>query len=444
MRASLLTTKLYIPPPRAGLVPRTRLMQRLDEGLRAGHKLTLVSAPAGFGKTTLIAEWICHLPRDVAWVSLDEEDNDPARFLTYLTAALKQVSPAIGQAEYPTLQLPDAPPIQAVVDSLIHNVAEAPSASVLVLDDYHFITSPAIHQAVGQFLENHLPTLHIVIVTRADPPLPVHQLRARGQMTELRVRDLRFTPDEATAFLREAMGLSITAEMIDALEKRTEGWITGLQLAALTLQQDHEGGEAFVAAFTGDERHVMDYLMEEVLARQPAEVRDFLQQTSILDQLTAPLCNAVTGRDDGQVMLEMLEATNVFLIPLDHRRGRYRYHRLFRRFLHATLDPEEKRGLHSRAKRWYEAQGEAEQAARHATPDAESDSAAYPLVEHLSGRELEVLQLIAAGRKNREIAQELVITLGTVKRHATNIYGKLGVHSRTQAVAKARELGFFK
>jgi LuxR family maltose regulon positive regulatory protein len=303
MDIPLLTTKLHIPPPRPNLVERRRLIERLDESLRLGCKLTLVSAPAGFGKTTLLSEWVGAIERPVAWLSLDEGDNDPARFLAYLIAALQQVNGATGQLAQSLPRSPqvplaapapqaDAQANEAPVTALINDIVEAAIPLVLVLDDYHLIHAAPIHQTVRLLLEHQPPQMHLVISTRADPPLPLPRLRARGQVTEMRARDLRFTEKEAAAFLDRTMGLHLSSEMVAALESRTEGWVAGLQLASLSLQDRHDA-DVSIAAFSGDDRHVMDYLVEEVLHHQSESIQAFLLQTSILDHLSGPLCDAV-------------------------------------------------------------------------------------------------------------------------------------------------------
>jgi len=390
---ALLTTKLYIPLPRPNLVPRPRLIRHLDAGLRHGHRLTLVSAPPGFGKTTLVSEWVCASTREVAWVSLDEGDDDPVQFLNYLVAALQQVDGRIGRTIQPMLNAPGFAPasaasLQGLVTPLINDITAA-APLILVLDDYQLISSPAVHQIVQFLLEHQPPPLHTVLGTRKDPPLSLHQLRARGQITEIRERDLRFTPEEAAAFLNQTMGLQLPPEAVAALEARTEGWIAGLQLAALAmqgmvtqgpaLQKSPADAHAFIAAYTGDDRYVTDYLVAEVLQRQPEPVRRFLQQTAVLDRLTAPLCDALrfgypktpgavrsTGTEDSQAILEHLERANLFLIPLDHQHQWYRYHRLFAGVLRATLNPGQKSILHQRATRWYEDQGHLRPAIHHA------------------------------------------------------------------------------
>ncbi|MGC9394041.1 MAG: AAA family ATPase [Anaerolineae bacterium] len=377
MPTSLMVTKLYIPPSRPNLVARPRLLAQLDEGLHAGKRLALLSAPAGFGKTTLITEWVCATAREIAWLSLDEGDNDPLHFLAYLIAALQQADGRIGRSVQALLQpagltQTNATSFQRLIAPLVADITSAGTPLVLVLDDYHFITNDAVHDITRLLLENQPPIMHTVINTREDPALPLPRLRARDQIVELRERDLRFTAEEAAAFLSQTMHLTLSPQIVEALEARTEGWIAGLQLAALALQDmaTHQGGLAdtrtFIAAFSGDNRYVLDYLVAEVLQRQPPTTRDFLRQTVILDRLTGPLCDAVTGRDDSQAMLERLDTANLFLIPLDHRREWYRYHRLFAETLRPTLPPANAGRLHQRAALWYESQGEMQSAIQHA------------------------------------------------------------------------------
>jgi LuxR family maltose regulon positive regulatory protein len=373
----LLVSKLYIPPPRPNLVARPRLLRRLQEGLQQRHRLTLVSAPAGSGKTTLVTEWVCQVPREVAWVSLDEEDGDPVRFLTYLIAALQQVDGRIGHTVQQILQGPQVPPIRSLVTPLVADIVGADTALILVLDDYQLILSELVHQVMHALLEQQPPDMHIVLNTRQDPPLALHRLRARGELTEIGERDLRFTADEAAEFLTQTMGLDLSAEAVQALEARTEGWISGLQLAALAMKEDLGASrvDAFVSTLPVDDRYVTDYLVAEVLSRQPDRVRTFLIQTSILDRLTGPLCDALclesaeasgTEQRDSAAILRQLERQNLFLIPLDHRREWYRYHRLFAEVLSAQLAPEERKVLRRRAAHWYESQGHTDQAIHHA------------------------------------------------------------------------------
>src|SRR3954447_8731922 len=290
MSTPLLATKLYIPPPRPNVILRPRLSERLKNSL--GRKLTLISAPAGFGKTTLISAWIAACDRKVAWLSLDEGDSDPTRFLTYFIAALRTIAPTIGEGLLAVLQSPQPPPAESILTALLNDITSIPDHFVLLLDDYHLIDAQPVDQTLTFLLDHLPPQMHLVITTRADPQLPLARLRARDQMTELRAADLRFTPAEVGAFLEEVMGLSLSAAHIAALEVRTEGWIAGLQLAALSMQGYHDVS-AFIQAFAGDNRYIVDYLVEEVLQRQPEHVRRFLLQTAILDRLSGPLCDAV-------------------------------------------------------------------------------------------------------------------------------------------------------
>jgi ATP/maltotriose-dependent transcriptional regulator MalT len=364
----LLLTKLSIPLPRPSLVSRLRLSKRLGEGLE--RKLTLLSAPAGFGKTTLLSAWTSDLTdnRPVAWLSLDPGDNDPTRFWRYFVAAVDQLQPGSGEAALALLGTPQAPPIEAILTTVLNEMGALPADVVLVLDDCHLIETQAIHEALTFVIDHLPPRMHLVIATRADPPLPLSSLRARGESNELRAADLRFTPEEAVRFLNEVMGLELSAENIAELEGRTEGWIAGLQMAALAMR-DRADIPDFIAAFTGSNRYVVDYLAEEVLGRQPEELRTFLLQTSILDRMSAPLCNAVTGRTGGQTTLERLERANLFVIPLDDKRRWYRYHHLFADVLRqrlsqtqADLAPE----LHRRASGWFEGEGLVPEAIHHA------------------------------------------------------------------------------
>ena len=445
---TLLSTKLHIPEARANLVTRARLVARLTEGLRLGRRLTLVSAPPGFGKTTVIREWAGGAQRPVAWLSVDEGDNDPARFVRYVIAALTQADDRIGWALLES-SLSASP--QELLVALINDLAGTGAELLLVLDDYYLIREFAVHDLVAFLLANQPASLHVVIGTREDPPLPLARMRARDQLTEIRESALRFTPEEAAAFLNQTMSLGLSTASVASLASRTEGWITGLQLAGLALRQVTGAADEFVADFSGDDRYIVDYLMAEVLDHEPEPVRSFMRQTSILDRLSAPLCDALTGRDDSQAMLERLEGANHFLAPLDNRREWYRYHVLFAEALRLTLTAQERVELHKKAAAWFADHGPAELAVRHTRLAAEASAAsssagrrtiaAQPLVEPLSEREIEVLQLIAEGLSNAEIADKLVIAVGTVKRHINNIYGKLGVQSRTQAVARARELG---
>ena len=330
MPAPILATKLYIPPSRRSVVLRPRLVERLDEGLSAGHRLTLVSAPAGFGKTTLVGEWVAGCGRPVAWLSLDEGDSDPSRFLTYLIAALQTVAPGIGEGVLTVLQSPQPPPLEATLTALLNDVTTIPNPVVLILDDYHILDAKPVDDALAFLVEHLPPQVHLVIATREDPALALARLRARGQLTELRGADLRFTPSEAAGFLNQVMGLNLAADDIAALENRTEGWIAGLQLAALSLRGRADVA-GFIASFAGSHHFVLDYLVEEVLGRQPEPVQAFLLRTSILDRLCGSLCDAVLldASASGQETLEYLDRANLFTLPLDTERRWYRYHHLF-------------------------------------------------------------------------------------------------------------------
>lgn len=364
MSLPLLQSKLFIAPTRPTLVPRARLIDRLNEGVQ--RSLTLVSAPAGFGKTTLVSDWVAKSERAVAWLSLDEEDSDPARFLTYLVASLQSVHENVGADAARMLQGAQTPPITTILSVLLNELAATPTPFTLVLDDYHVIQASAIDEALA-FMVAHLPPHgHLVMITRADPSLPLSRLRVRGQLTEIRAADLRFTSTEAAAFLYQEMGLHLPAEQIEALERRTEGWIAGLQLAALAMrgQKDTAG---FINAFSGSHRFVLDYLVEEVLEQQPEHVRKFLLRTAILNRLCGELCDAVVqdASVTGQLILETLERANLFLVPLDGGQRWYRYHHLFADLLRQQLQQRMARGeesegsaeYHRRASQWYEENG---------------------------------------------------------------------------------------
>ncbi len=460
MSTPILTTKLYIPPTRPELVPRPRLIERLNEGLGQnqgfGRKLTLISAPAGFGKTTLISEWVDNLrftsddysPRSeterdlrldtakesqivnrkskivnrIAWLSLDEGDNDPARFLAYFVAALQTIEANIGKGALSALHAtqPQPPPAETLLTSLINEIAAIPDRIVLVLDDYHLIESQPIHQALTFLLDHLPPQMHLVITTRSDPFLPLSRLRARNQMTDIRADDLRFSPQETATFFNQVMGLGLSGDDIATLENRTEGWVTGLQLTAIAIQSHLSmPGQAdpsgFISTFAGDDRHIVDYLVDEVLSRQPEPVQDFLLQTSILERFSSPLCDAVLSRGaevqgskgefsrspllpctpaplhirpsaSSQEILEYLERANLFIIPLDNRRQWYRYHHLFADLLRQRLRENESERifeLHRRASEWYECNGLINEAIEH-TLAAEDFERAARLINKLA------------------------------------------------------------
>lgn len=353
----LLTTKLFIPRPRKNLVGRPRLVDRLNSGL--DRKLTLIAAPAGFGKTTLLSEWIPQSPRCVTWLSLDEGDNDPVKFWAYFIASLQGLKPELGASVLSLLQSHQHPPITSILTALINDITAFKDMLVIVLDDYHIIDSQPIHDALT-FLTDHLPkNMHLVMTTRVDPPLPLARFRAHDDLTELRANDLRFTLDETAEFLKKAMGLNVSAEEVAALEARTEGWIAGLQIAALSMQ-GHEDISEFIESFSGSHRHILGYLAEEVLNRQPTETLNFLLQTSILDRLCGSLCDAVTEGSGGQAFLENLAHANMFIMPLDDEGKWYRYHHLFAEVLQSRLSqahPEWVPELYRRASDWFEGKG---------------------------------------------------------------------------------------
>jgi len=409
----ILATKLYIPAPRPKVVLRPRLIERLNEGLH--RKLTLISAPAGFGKTTLVSEWVAGCERPVAWLSLDEGDNDSTRFLVYLVAALQMIAANIGKGVLGMLQSPQPPPTESILTALLNEIATVPDNFVLVLDDYHVIDSKPIDKALTFLLEHLPPQMRLVIATREDPDLPLARLRAGDQLTELRVTDLRFTPSEAAEFLNQVMGLNLSAEDIAALETRTEGWIAGLQLAAISMQGQKDV-TSFIKSFTGSHNFVMDYLVEEVLQQQSESVQTFLLRTSILDRLCGPLCDAVLLdlSASGQETLEYLEQANLFIVPLDNERRWYRYHHLFadllrQRLHHGASSSASSTGdgrmgvaeLHIRASDWYEDSGLEIEAFHHATA-ANDDERAERLIEgkgmplHFRGAVAPVLNWLAS------------------------------------------------
>jgi len=373
MPAPVLATKLYIPPVRPQLVPRPRLIARLNEGLFSSRKLTVISAPAGFGKTTLVSNWVASCERQVAWLSLDEGDNDSTRFLTYLISALQTILPNIGAEVLRMLQSTPSPLTETALTILLNEIATFPDNVILVLDDFHVIEDKEVGNALTFLLEHLPPQIHLVITTREDPNLPLARLRARDQLSELRATDLRFTDSEATKFLNQEVGLSLSEEDITALEARTEGWIAGLQLAAISMQ-GHASRDAssFIKSFTGSHRFVLDYLVEEVLQQQSESVRNFLLSTSILDSMCGPLCDAILldSSASARDTLEHLERANLFIIPLDNERHWYRYHHLFGSLLRQRLEqsrkPEEIAQYHIHASEWYEKNGEQAQAFHHA------------------------------------------------------------------------------
>lgn len=506
MHDPLLLTKLSPPPPRRDALERPRLQRELERA--AAGRLTLIAAPAGYGKTTLLAGWLAARRAPVAWLSLDADDNAPLRFLRHLAAALQRVDATL--AALGDFATADG---RAVATTILNDVLENEDDLVLVLDDYHEIESAAVHDTVELLVERAPPKLHVVLASRGEPPLPLARWRLEGALRELRADDLRFTAAEARAFAAR-LELELSPADGDALARRTEGWAAGLQLAALSLRgrdRDPEARRDAIERFTGTDRYVLDYLTEEVLLRQPEDVQDFLLMTSVLDRFDAALAAAVTGRADAAEVLAGLERAGLFLQPTDDRRSHFRFHASFRDLLRRRLRdarPDLPARLHGRAARHLEAQGRTGEALRHALlagdvaraatlveahprarrirtellaflgrADADLPLAALleealargvPLEQRsrlvealerppegpapgpggdggrpgpLSERELDVLRLIAAGLSNKQVARRLELSPETVKSHARNLYGKLGVRSRTAAAARARALG---
>ena len=506
MLLPILQTKLYTPKHQrqSNVVRRPRLLARLEAGL-AG-KVTLISAPAGCGKSTLLREWILECRAQgglavedafhcVTWLTLDGDDNDPARFLLYLIASLRKFAPTVGESALSLLQDPEQPSdhtLKTILTLLLNDVSLLANegnhprrAYVLVLEDYHVIAAQPIHETLTYLIENMPPHLHVVITTRADPPLPLARWRLRDQLVEIRADELRFSIEEAAAFLNQRMGLHLSPAEITTLEQRTEGWIAGLQLVSLSLR-GHADQAGFVHSFSGDNRYVLDYLVEEVLNQQSGAVQEFLLHTSILSRLCGPLCDAVMNTaGDAQPLLAQLHQANLFLVPLDDEGLWYRFHPLFADVLQHRLhqaEPSLVADLHARASVWYEVAGQLADAIHHCLRAADhvrtaallarvdtllarvrtdreavlqldrqaaallaelpggTSTLAVPL-EPLTGRELDVLRLLAQGLSNRAIAEQLVISIGTVKSHLKHLFAKLGVESRTQAVAQARAAG---
>ena len=373
---ALIGTKLHPPCARENLVPRPRLSNLLDAGMRPGCRLILISAPAGYGKTTLAAAWLAGLHAEHAWLSLEESENEPVRFLAYLGAALAKAAPEFGAYIGSLAGAPQLPAAETVAAELVNAMIPSPSPFFLVLDDYHALTSPYPHDLIRVLLQHLPPHFRLLLVTRADPPFPLNRMRVRGEMTEVRMEDLCFTVEEAKEFL-QAMGLALRDEAVASCTERTEGWAAGLQLAALSLQgRDPEETEEFLAAFGGSHRYIIDYLVDEVLSRQDPSMREFLRRTAVLDRFTPPLCDAVTGRDDSREMLRKIEANNLFLIPLDGEREWFRYHHLFADSLRTEMGKAERAEVHARAAIWFEKQGDLPEAVKQALAAGEMTEAA--------------------------------------------------------------------
>ncbi|HLO17579.1 MAG TPA: BTAD domain-containing putative transcriptional regulator, partial [Anaerolineales bacterium] len=410
----LLKTKLYIPTAPASKVMRSHLIDCLAEVEKKA--LTIISAPAGFGKTTLLAEWIAQTRLPVAWLSLDNGDNDPYRFLSYLIEALESIHENIGLEARQIMQSSQLIPVHIILASLINNLSKAAEPYVFVLDDYQFITEHAVHDTLTYLLD-HLPSnLHLVIATRADPPLQLGRLRAHGQMLELRTQDLRFTPKETTEFLNEVMLLGLSLEDIEALEARTEGWVVGLQMAALSLRGCENASE-FIRAISGSHRYVLDYLVEEVLKRQPAHIQTFLLETSVLEKLNSALCDALMSEEwkqsgeNGQAVLEYLERSNLFVVPLDENRQWYRYHHLFADLLRSRLEQSSAGravALHMKASQWFESQGNFNEAVDHALLSKDYDRSANLL--DMSSQTRVLINVFAVQKWIQQIPDKIIHT----------------------------------
>jgi LuxR family maltose regulon positive regulatory protein len=372
----LLQTKLYIPQLQSSHIMRPGLIEKLNAGM--DRKLILVAAPAGFGKTSILVEWLNQAERRVAWLSLEKADDDLSRFLNYLIAAIQGIEEGIGADIQAALRSAQPPPLEILLTTLVNRIADIDQEFTLILDDYQVITQTAIHEAVTFILEHIPPQMNMITSGRADPFLPLSRLRARGQMIELRIDDLRFSPQETAEYLNRMMGMDLAQEQIVALETRTEGWIAGLHLAALSMQ-GREDPAQLIAAFTGDDQYIIDYLVDEVLSQRPAGTQEFLLQTSILNRMCGSLCDAVTLKSDSQAVLTRLEDANLFIVPLDNRRRWYRYHRLFADLLRKRLDEsasvKEIGKLHQRASSWYEENGHRIEAIDHALAASDFENA---------------------------------------------------------------------
>ena len=394
MSATILQTKLIIPLLHPNLVSRSRLTNQIETGVQFSHKLTLVAAPAGFGKTTVVSAWVHQNQRNVAWFSLDEGDNEVTVFWTYVIASIRTVLPAFAETIFTALTASPPAPLDNILPILVNELAELEAPLVLVLDDYHVIANQEIHDSISFLLDHQPQQFHLVIATRADPPLPIARIRAQRCLTELRAEDLRFTEIETQMLLNEMMGLELTDEDVKVLEKRTEGWGVGLLLAAQSMQGRRDK-HAFIAAFSGSQHYILEYLVEEVLKRQSEEARKFLLQTSILDRLSGPLCDVVVGGNSSESTIQELSKENLFIIPLDQDHIWYRYHHLFAdllvNFLRKEFAREEILELHRRASQWYQETGEHDKAVKYALSGQDFEGAA-DLIEQI------VDQVIARGQ----------------------------------------------
>jgi LuxR family transcriptional regulator, maltose regulon positive regulatory protein len=437
-------TKLVAPAPRAGLLPRAGLQSLLQASLQA--KLCLVAAPAGSGKTTLLAQWQAVAGGGrVAWVSLEESDNDPTRFWSYLVAALRTVEPGVGTVALEALGGPSVELERVVVPSLVNDLATVEAPLVLVLDDYHVVTDATCHQSLGLFLD-HLPAeVHVVLSTRLDPPLPLARMRGRGELAELRVGELQFTDEEAAALLNGSMGLALAAQDVARLAERTEGWAAGLVLAGLSLR-GRPDSSGFIAAFSGGDRHVADYLVAEVLERQPEELRQFLLRTSVLERLSGPLCDAVLETRGSAELLRQLEASNLFVVPLDDRRQWYRYHQLFADLLRLQLGAREPGlvpVLHRRAAAWHQAAGQVDEAIGHASAAGDLAEAGALIARHwathwLGGQRATVARWLEGLPEEAILADPPVALIAAWSRG----FGGASKHETERWLAAAEDAGY--
>ena len=448
--AACTSTKLHRPPVPDDYVHRPRLLALLDRYPK--RALTLVCAPAGYGKSTLLSHWLSSCGCPAAWVSVDEDDNDPRSFLACFLAAVRGIVPTALQESWEMVRAPALPPLQILSQRLVNELDRIQSPFIVVIDDYHLVHERAVHELLAGLLKHPVPTMHLALGTRRDPPLPLTTLRARGRMNEIRARELRFSVSETAVFFRQALKAPVDHTLAEVLEEKTEGWITALRLSALSLSR-HNDPHQMIRRLR-ENRYVMDYLVSEVLASQPPEMRDFLLNTAILERFCAPLCDvlcAYARRDscamDGRAFIDAVERANLFVVSLDSRHEWYRYHPLFRQLLLRQLKRRFDNGyilaLHRRAARWLEHNGESGESRHHFRSagglGVRGDAAA--LAKPLTARELDILEHMRQGLKNKEIAERLFISPETVKRHIANIYKKFGTNGRQQTLNEAFRMG---
>lgn len=449
-------TKLHRPPVPPDYVQRPRLLARLERYPQ--RALTLVCAPAGYGKSTVLSHWLKSCSCATAWVSLDEEDDELKSFLVYFLAAVRRIHPAALGESWSLLKAPELPPLPVLKRCLINELDAIGEPFIVVIDDYHLIHARDVHALMAGLLQHPVPGMHLALAARRDPPLPLTTMRARGRMTEIRAGDLCFSASETSAFLGQALKMPVEPRLAELLEEKTEGWVTGLRLLALSLR--HRGTPDLLAQRLRENRYILDYLVSEVLAVQPPALQDFLLRTSILKRFCAALCDTLAGPGpqgapggmNGSEFIAAIEEANLFVIPLDSRRRWYRYHRLFRQLLKRQLQRRFEAGdiaeLHDRAARWLDRNGAPGEARRHVLAAGgltaarrKSGQAAGRLKSPLTVREREILGYMQAGLKNKEIAARLFISPETVKRHIANIYKKFNTHGRQPTLIKALHLG---